>query len=180
MIKPVIALDLDDTVWEFNNPLIAKYNLRYDDRVSIDDFTSWDITPFIKIPRNEFYGLATEGFFEEDVHIDYAVANRLERINKRSELFFVTAGCAKTIPWRYESLKRHLPWIRDEQIVKLADKQRFDCDLLVDDNTDNCNNAYRYSYLISRPWNLSDEINVSKVKRCDDIVCALDNISDFL
>lgn len=152
MGKPIVAIDLDDTCWEFVKPLLKKYNLTYNDNVHYEDITDWNIHQFLKPECKNVFSLCTEGFFEE-LHIDQNVVDWLIILNEISVLKFVSACNSNTVPWRAALLKRELSFFRDDQLVKLSDKSLIKADYLIDDNEEHCNTTDARSFLISRPWN---------------------------
>lgn len=156
--KPIVAVDLDDTLYEFVVPLLDKYNLRYNDRVCYDDINDWDIHQFLKPEcKNIFEEFATEGFFEE-LFIPVGVVGWLSALNMIANIRFVTAGCSRTIPWRAKLLKRELDFFKDSMLVKLTDKSIMISDYFVDDSEATCRQVIQTLpnvkvMQIARPWN---------------------------
>lgn len=157
--RPIVALDMDDVLYEFVIPLLDKYNLRYDDYVRYEDITDWNIQSFLKPEcKDVFEEFVTEGFFEE-LFVPASTAGWLSVLSEIADIRFITAGCAKTIPWRAELLKRELDFFEDKMLVKLRDKWLLKCDYFVDDNTDNVNGMCIKSkgqttvFQVKRPWN---------------------------
>lgn len=156
--KPVVACDMDDTIFEFVIPILDKYNLRYNDFVSYGDITNWNIHKFLKPEcKNVFEEFVTEGFFEE-LFIPVSTVGWLSALSEIANIRFVTAGCSKTIPWRAELLKRELDFFEDSMLIKLSDKELLMCDYLIDDNPITCMKAVQTIPFvdvmqIKRPWN---------------------------
>lgn len=165
--KPIVALDMDDTLYEFVIPLLNKYNLRYDDWVSYDDINNWDIHQFLKPEcKNIFSEFATEGFFEE-LFIPTSIVGWLSALNMISHIRFVTAGHSETIPWRAALLRRELDFFEDSMLVKLTDKSILISDYFVDDNEATCRQVRimipNVKILqISRPWNGSNGYDIDE------------------
>ena len=152
MRKPIVACDLDDVCWDFVQPLLQKYNLMYNDNVHFEDITDWDIHQFLKPECKNVFELCTEGFFES-LYIPQERKEWLETLNKVTDIRFVTAGYSHTIPWRAELLKRELPFFKDYMLVKLAEKDLFKAEYLIDDNKEHTINTDATSFLIRKPWN---------------------------
>lgn len=155
--EPVVALDMDDTLYEFVAPLLDRYNLRYDDWVCYWDITDWNIHQFLKPEcKDIFKEFITEGFFEE-LSIPVSVTGWLSALNEIADVKFVTAGSSRTIPWREALLKRELDFFEDNMLAKLSDKWLLDTDYFVDDNPKTCEmmqlNPHVRVYQIARPWN---------------------------
>lgn len=176
-----IALDLDDTLWEFNKPILKKYNERYNDCLELEDITDWDIRKFIKSECQSYYSeFATEELFRDDIKIAPQVVEILTKLNEKTQLFFCSACASKTVPWRFQVLQKYLPWIKDEQFVKLSDKSKFKCNILVDDNIHNCLNCDDIGLLINQPWNSNRIINTTKVRRVENISEALNLVMNIV
>lgn len=150
--KPVVGIDLDDTCWEFVKPLLNKYNLWYRDNIHYEDITDWDIHQFLKPECENIFELCTPGFFES-LHIPQENKEWLETLNVIADVRFVTAGYSSTIPLRAELLKRELPFFKDYMLVKLAEKDLFRCQYLIDDNEQHCIDTDAIAYQIARTWN---------------------------
>ena len=180
--KPIVALDLDDTLFEFVVPLLDKYNLRYNDRVCYDDITDWDIHQFLKPEcKNIFEEFATEGFFEE-LFIPVSVVGWLSALNVIANIRFVTAGNSRTIPWRAALLRRELDFFEDSMLIKLTDKSILISDYFVDDNEVTCQQVARMIpnvtvIQIARPWNGDEgyEIGEALAEITKDILLNKDN-----
>lgn len=152
MRKPIVAIDLDDVCWDFVQPLLQKYNLMYNDNVHFEDITDWDIHQFLKPECKNVFELCTEGFFES-LYISQERKEWLETLNMVADIRFVTAGYSPTIPLRAELLKRELPFFKDYMLIKLAEKDLFKCNYLIDDNEQHCIDTDAIAYQIARPWN---------------------------
>lgn len=151
--KQIVAIDLDDTVWDFVGELLKRYNQKYNDNLTKEDITDWNIHKFLKPEcTNIFKEFATEDFFDSLV-IRRDIADALAIVDCYYDLYFVTACDAETIPWRAKALKKNLYWFKDDQLVKLKNKSLFVCDYLVDDNVENYLQAYSNSFLVKQPWN---------------------------
>lgn len=158
MRKPIVACDMDSTLYDFVKPLLKRYNLVYNDNVQYEDITAWNIHQFLKPEcQNIFKEFCNEGFFE-DIVIPDCTLILLDILQSISDLYFVTAGSSYSIPWRSKLLKRNLQkyskgWFTDDRLVKLSDKSLFRCDYIIDDNEETCNKSDAIAFLISKPWN---------------------------
>lgn len=155
--KPVVGIDLDDVCWEFVRPLLKNYNLRYNDNVSYEDITDWDIHQFLKPEcKNIFQEFVTEDFFKE-LYIPVSTVGWLSALNEIADIKFVTAASSYTIPWRHDLLKRELDFFEDDMLVKLTDKKLISYDFFIDDNHENCKSVEFFDMAltlqIARPWN---------------------------
>lgn len=175
-MRMTIMIDLDDVVWDFVGTLIEKYNKKYDDSIEKSDINDWKISKFLN-PKceNIFKEFVCEDFFKE-LTIDSDIKTCLTLIDDYADLYFVTAGHSKTMPYRAKALKRQLEWFRDVQLVKLTDKSKFYCDYSVDDNIDNCFNSRGQAYLVTQPWNKSIDVSETEIIRANSTVDALNKV----
>lgn len=165
--KPIVGIDMDDTLYEFVKPLLSNYNLRYNDRVSYHDITDWDIHRFLKPEcQNIFEEFITGGFFD-GLSIPRNVTNWLSLLNVIANIQFVTAGHSETIPWRAALLMRELDFFEDSMLVKLTEKSMFVSDYFIDDNRATCRQIMKTSpntkvLQIARPWNGHDGCSIDE------------------
>ena len=173
MKKPIVACDMDSTLYDFVKPLLKRYNLVYNDNVQYEDITAWNIHQFLKPEcQNVFKEFCTAGFFE-NLHIPQENKEWLETLNVIADVRFVTAGYSPTIPWRSELLKRELPFFKDYMLVKLSEKELFKADFLIDDNEEHTINTDATSYLIKKPWNNNQGVEFSRA--CSRIIQSILN-----
>lgn len=175
-MRMTVMIDLDDVVWDFVGNLIEKYNMKYDDSIEKSDINDWKISKFLKPEcENIFKEFVCEDFFKE-LTIDGDIKTCLTLIDDYADLYFVTAGHSKTIPYRAKALKGQLKWFRDVQLVKLTDKSKFYCDYSVDDNIDNCFNSKGQAYLVTQPWNKNIDVSETEIIRANSTVDALNKV----
>ena len=169
MQRYTIAIDLDDTLYDFVGLLLTEYNKKYDDCIQKEDITDWDIHQFLKPEcKSIFKEFATEELFEKCI-IGKEVVNLMERLHSIANIYFVTSCAPRGLAWRARILKRHFSFYNDSMLVRLKDKSRFVCDYIIDDNPMNCIYRYNESICIAQPWN--EEISCRT-----DIVDALINL----
>lgn len=161
-------------VWDFAGEILKRYNLKYSDHIRKEDITDWDIHKFLNPKcKNIFDEFVNEEFFL-DLQVHSEIKTTMELIDEFADLYFITAGSSRTIPWRSALLKRSFGWFKDSQLVKLSDKSKFLCDYFVDDNLENCLLTSGKAYLIEQPWNDID-LSGSHIKRMSSLG-ALDEI----
>lgn len=155
-----VAVDLDDTVWDFVSPLLERYNKAYNDNVKKEQITDWNIHSFLKPECKCIFAEFGDDDFYSKLRIKPSTKRRLKCINRHANLYFVTACHSATMLNRSKALTRELPWFNDNQLVKLGAKQKFKCDYLVDDSIDNCIDVYGEALLVAQPWNKKVDIKL--------------------
>ena len=152
--KPIVGVDLDDTIYKFVEPLLKKYNIVYHDNIKFEDITNYHIHNFLRPEcKNIFKDFANKAFFE-DIVIDDDVKKELKKINEKYQLYFVTAGAPITIRDRDKILSRNLDWYSSSQLIACKDKHLLKLDYLIDDCQHNLEGLNDYvGILIDKPWN---------------------------
>ena len=162
-----VAVDLDDTVWDFVSPLLERYNKAYNDNVRKEQITDWNIHSFLKPECKSIFAEFGDDDFYSKLRIKPSTKRRLKFINRHANLYFVTACHSATMLNRSKALARELPWFNDSQLVKLNVKQNFNCDCLVDDCIGNCIDTAGEAFLVAQPWN--SKIHLETAERCCDL-----------
>lgn len=165
--KFTVAVDLDDTVWDFVSPLLERYNETYNDNVRKEQITDWNIHSFLKPECKSIFAEFGDDDFYSKLRIKPSTKRRLKFINRHANLYFVTACHSATMLNRSKALARELPWFDDSQLVKLNTKQKFRCSYLIDDYIDNCMYSDGESYLVAQPWN--NKVSFETVRRYSDL-----------
>lgn len=159
--KPIVGVDIDDTITDFVEPLLERYNNVYHDNVKFTDITDYYIKQFLKPEcTNIFKEFANKQFFADTVIKEY-IKNELRKLNDKYDLYFVTAGAPITIRDRDKMLSRNLDWYTSSQLIVCRDKGMLKLDYLIDDNVTNCEVGDYDGILITRPWNLYSNYNIA-------------------
>lgn len=158
MRKPIIAVDMDDTICHLvkraiyhNNNDFPTHPLRY------EEMLDWN-TDHLRHPdctHDVFY--ARPGLFEELELFDEYVVEEMEKLHNAYDLIIVTAAVPRTVPEKWNWLQRHMPFIPFENFFAGKRKNLIHYDLLIDDGVHNllpAVEAGRQVLCIPHPWNL--------------------------
>ena len=153
-----IAIDLDDVLAALVPAWLGKYNSMFDDALKVEDITDWRIAEFTKkcLPH-QFHDLLTP-----DLYATVAPHTKaFETIQMAAE--FARVYIVSTLgPYRgiaqakIDWIEDNLPHGKIEDVAFMRDKDRFDCDYLIDDAPHNLAARIRdkSGIMIRRPWNL--------------------------
>ncbi|WP_434750681.1 5' nucleotidase, NT5C type [Paenibacillus amylolyticus] len=157
MRKPIIAVDMDDTICQLvkraiyhNNRSFPTHPLQYEDMVD------WDTT-HLRHPDSThevFYG--RPGLFEELELYDEYVVEEMQKLNEVYDLIIVTAAEPRTVNEKWNWLQIHMPFIKLDQFITCKRKNLLTYDLLIDDGPHNLIPAVESGkkvICIPHPWN---------------------------
>lgn len=158
MTKPVIAVDMDDTICHFirraifhNNNDFPTHPLRYEDMIdwNTDHLRHPDSTHDVFFNRPRIY--------EELELFDEHVVAEMEKLNESYDLIIVTAGDPSSAAEKWNWLQKHMPFISLQQLFVCKRKSLIEYDLLIDDGMHNLLPAIERGkkvLCIPHPWNL--------------------------
>lgn len=165
----IILLDVDGVVADLNNPWLARYNKDYNDDLTLEDITAWNIAQYTKPECGlKMYDYLEDPTLYDDVKpIEGAIEGVRALRDMGHEVAFVTS-CSGP-----EMCKAKTAWIIDHDGLTPADedpmdyiylvkrKHRIEGDLLLDDYERNLENFKGWQVLFDQPWNR----HVSDIKR---------------
>lgn len=158
MRKPIIAVDMDDTICHLvkraiyhNNNDFPTHLLRY------EEMLDWN-TDHLRHPdctQEIFYG--RPGLYEELELFDEHVVGEMEKLHYAYDVIIVTAAQPQSVVEKWNWLQKHMPFIPIENFFTCKRKNLINYDLLIDDGVHNLVPALqegRKVLCIPHPWNL--------------------------
>ena len=155
-----IGIDLDDTINNLVDAWLKKYNLDYNDNVSIYDIKSWDIGDYTKAGKG-FYAYLDGGIFK-NLTIKDGAANIIEKLCEQHEVYIVTANASYNkgvCDDKVNFIKKFMPFFPIKNIIFVNNKSLLDLDVLIDDGLHNFVNFKGTRFVFDRPWNQVDVNN---------------------
>lgn len=154
-----ILIDLDSTFWNFMELAVEKYDKKYNTNLKLEDIKQYDIEPYIKCTKKEFFELANKSMFNKLTPYPMAVEFITWLAEKGYDIYFVTACATKTCEWRHDKLKEYIPWYDRKMLIMCHDKYIIDCDVVIDDCIENLE---KFStdvdkVVYTQPWNKNDD-----------------------
>lgn len=154
----VILCDMDGVVANFVDPVIARYNRDYNDNITADDITGWDMH---KACKPECGTKLYEYFCEKGLFAELPVIADSQRaftylLKQGHEIYFVTKPVARSqwcILEKMQWVDRHFPMVGRENMVFTSMKHLVRGDVLIDDHEKNLYTFPGHKILVDSPWN---------------------------
>ena len=155
MENKIIFVDVDDVCALLSQVWLARYNKDYDDNLTDDDITDWNIHQFTK-PE---CGLKIYQYLKDPTIYDEIEPREgaLKGVNALRELglrvLFATACPVETAGRKFFWLKEHGFIKKERDYIEVHDKSLLLGRYMIDDSYDNVHGFSGYGYLLTRPWN---------------------------
>ena len=154
-----ILCDLDSIVVDLQTKWYAVYNEKYNDNITVDDITDWEVHKFVSDEcGTKIYNMLTPKLFDVLDPLDGAIEALDELYQAGHEIVFITAsplGCADAkISW----VTKHIKWATHKNVIIGHKKHLVKGDVLIDDSPANLhlhklNNPETKLLTISYPYN---------------------------
>lgn len=136
MSKRKLGVDLDSTLNNLAEVWLERYNKDYN-----DNLTQWDCWNVVECVKPECGKKILDYLHEKDFFLNLGVRDNaidvLDYLSKYFEIYIVTAYspdvCSDKAMW----LKKHFPFIKQENIIFINDKSLLHLDFLIDDGPHN-------------------------------------------
>lgn len=137
MNKPRILFDLDDTITDFLEELVNRYNKKYGTNFTKDHCYKWELN---EIFENNILELIDEEDFFDSVKPKRDAVKYMEKWVKNGQYdIFIVTSClkpenyVKKIKW----IEKHMPFFPKGRVIPLTEKSAIWGDVLVDDRPKN-------------------------------------------
>jgi len=153
-MKSIVAIDVDGTVAALDKEWIRRYNRDYNDNMTVEQWTEWDIHKLIK-PE---CGLKIYEYIEDPTIYDDVLPIPFSQvavgeIKKISRVIFVTNSTVGASGAKYNWLKRY-GFLNDlKDYVECKDKSLIRASHLIDDRVENLEDFSGIGLLYQQPWN---------------------------
>lgn len=154
MKREIIGIDLDTTLNTLNEIWIDHYNKKYNDNLTNDDITDWNIANFVK-PKcgNKIYDFLLQPHFFRNLDIQPNAKEVTKWLSQYFNLYIVTAYDYRTCVDKVEWVKFYLPHIKVENIIFVNNKGLIDTDYLIDDRGWNIEVFKNNGIIFDQPYN---------------------------
>lgn len=177
-MKRKLAVDIDNTIWDLVSPWIDLYNRSYDDNVKREDITRYDFfTITSKASKEEILNFLSTEEIWQSVEPYKESYEYLEKLNNEYELYIVTNTSYKTPKAKFDRLFSLFPFLSEDQLVIISNKQLLNIDIMVDDCIDHLQGGKFIKFLIDEPYNRSycDDKEIIRVNDLKDVYIHLKN-----
>jgi len=155
MNKKIIAMDVDGVCGDLLSPWIKKYNFDWEDNLSVDEITDWDIHQFVK-PQccSHIYSYIEDpSIYDEVLPIEGAINGVFYLKTLGYRVVFVTHSTEGHSGRKYRWLFDHDFIDMSDDYIECKDKSLLMADYIVDDYIINVNSFRGKSVLFTQPYN---------------------------
>lgn len=180
----VIVCDVDGVLNNLMDVILDTYNNKYSTNYTLQDVTchNW---------KNCFDSKIAS--YLESISIDPGIWNKVSPLDgsqdfiKRlirdgHQVYLVTNNDPHTYGQKFDWIHKHFPFIEPSNIVCMADKWLFKCDIMIEDRLETLIEKPYYSRILrDQPWNQSNKDYIYGIRRCynfDEIIAAVNEIND--
>jgi len=174
--KPVLIVDLDDTINDLCECWIKLYNKLYDDDLTIENITDWNIGKFTKIGDKMYDLLGTKGLFE-NLSIKEGCVKVLEWANKVFDVQICSATHPNSVVEKVNFLQKNLPFIPINSFNAVHNKYLLTGSVMIDDNPQNLKYFDGIKILFDRPWNKKSQRTI-RVYNWEEIKVKLEKVKE--
>lgn len=145
MTKPIILVDLDDTVNDFSSTFWGIYNKQYKENLDPLTVSSWDLQKFARKDVDAYGLLKHPGLFRNIPLKDYAY-DFMKHINEKYNVYIVTDSPSGTSDCEIKNgifsnpaddkrrwVAEYFPFFPQDKIIMCSHKWMIEGDILVDD-----------------------------------------------
>ena len=182
MNKLTICVDIDGVLNDLMEKTIATYNNRYNAKLYIEDFTDYDI--FKDLPYDEaekFVALWQEEELWNSLEPRKGSQRGIKKlVDDGHEVYFATATHPNNFAWKVEWIQHYFGMIPSKNIICICNKGLLNCDVLIDDYTENLlANKLCHRVLFDCCWNkdvYDDAHFITRVRNWDEIIEVVNKI----
>ncbi len=155
----VIFVDMDGVLCDLHTPLLKLYNNEYNDNLTIDDITQWDMTKIVKKKCGSrlLRFLDTPNFFRDLVPLEGAIEGVHKLIETGHDVYIATAATShpNSVIGKIGWLNEHLPVMmkHPRKVVFTHHKHLLRGDVLFDDSPKNLETFDGISVAMDMPYN---------------------------
>lgn len=158
MSKPIIGIDLDNTLWNLGETVVDmlndKYNLdvKYEDCVYDLDvmFSKYDVYKNDNPDINDWYYLAAK---EAYVYSDAKTVVNFIKKELGYDVYFCTSSTPNELVVKNHRLNNIFDWYDGTQLICCHNKKLINFDIMIDDIWSHFNNKIEVPLLFGQPYN---------------------------
>lgn len=162
--KLVIGFDLDGIIAAFHEAWLSWYNKTWDDNISIHQL-KWDLKSIVKEEcGNDVYNfIRSADIYKNILPIPGSLKTVTDLAKMGHDVLIVThpAGGSHTIPDKMMWIRKHLPMIREDNVIFISRKELIKLDVFVDDSPRNIipyRKAWPDSHILTIAWPYNQEL----------------------
>ena len=170
----IIGIDVDSTVCNTTESVIAQHYADTGEKLTLDDIKSYYIENYVGDDyKDDFHLIFYKKEMWKRVKVIPHCVEVIKRLHDRGEeIYFVTSTEPQNITKKARFLQRTFPFLDIRKcLITTHCKQMIGVDILIDDYIDNVINANYVSILLDYPWNstaIFDESEYDNIYRVFD------------
>lgn len=166
--RPIVLVDMDDTINHFSRTFWNMYNTIYDENVDFSTVNSWNLQEFGRVDVDVYELLKVPGLFR-NLPLKEDAVEFMENLQRQFTVYIVTDSPQGTSHEEGENrnfsnpaddkrkwMSEHFPFFPQEQIIICSHKWMVEGDVLIDDKPDTFNQYAargKRCILIDMPYN---------------------------
>jgi 5'-nucleotidase len=152
----IIAVDVDDVLCDLNTEWLQRYNKDFDDNLTKNKITEWDISLFVKPECGKYiFEYLNDTYLYDNV---LPLPGALKGINiirdMGHRIIFVTTPTIKSAGRKFLWLLNNSFVSNMKDYIEVTDKSLVRANMLIDDKYENIKAFDGSGVLYSQPWNL--------------------------
>lgn len=156
MEKPIIAVDMDDTLVYLMKAIMEDHNrLHPDHKLEYKQMIAFDESMFHP-DYNKYAYLNNPSTYEELELLDEHVVPEMKKLNEKYDVIIVTSAFPQAVPGKWNWMQKYLPFIPHRNFCAFSRKDLISADLLIDDaihNVEDWSAKNRPAIVPTHHWN---------------------------
>lgn len=178
----VIAFDQDRPIANLEETWVAEYNKEWNDNITYKDWTSWDVSAFVK-PEcgSHIFDIIKRPGFYRHLPVTEGAKDCIAYLQSLGfwDICFASASPREAFQDKYDWFGEHFPSVDQSDIIFVGNKKRVHADFLIDDRVDNLAVFEGIPILFDAPWN-QEEKKYIRVYDHTDVRNLFDYIANFM
>jgi 5'(3')-deoxyribonucleotidase len=152
----ILAVDVDGVIAANHVEWLRRYNKDYNDTMTKDDWTTWDIHMLVKpVCGIKIYEYLKDPTLYENIKPIPDALETIKKLSKKYRIIYVTTTPIEVSGVKYNWLKKYNFITRIQDYVECSDKSLIRAEYLIDDNIDNVRTFGGVGYIFTQPWNVN-------------------------
>lgn len=149
-----IMVDIDETLNDLIETILPIYNTKYQDNVTINDITEYNIHKFLKPECSDIFKEFMTDSLIENLQVNRGAVEALTELSKDNDIYFLTSAHPKSVLPKHKWLQKHFPFYHSDRLIICHDKGMVKGDIIIDDCVDYLkNSSCLIKILFRKPWN---------------------------
>jgi 5'(3')-deoxyribonucleotidase len=156
MRKPIVAIDMDDTIVFLMKAIMKDHNEKHPDHVlAYEQLAAFRHEIFH--PDYDILGhLNKRETYEALELMDEHVVPEIKKLHELYDVIIVTSAFPEAVPGKWDWMQKHLPFIPQKNFITCGRKDLINADILIDDAIHNVRDwvaSHRPAIVLSHHWN---------------------------